>query len=414
MFAAVAVCLWIAVIGASIAYAAFRNRPRLVCPFYAPIIGVVVVFLVTNLAAYVIRGAPSAWFGLIGSPLASAAIAWGIGTPGRVSRRSAIALLAMFTMAVSVFALAYANRTHSGLVDDTWQYPQAHRLARGVFPPVTPYGVDAGIGYHYGHNMLTASIINAAGVLPWTAFDALASLIVVMLVLAVARFAYDVGTPLALRVGATVGFLDGELLLGYRTGYFEGLAFLDPLSHSSHAFAWLNRLQRALAVGFVVLVAAALQAGVMRWSAAVLGAGVFALAEAGVMIFASAALALVGDVRLVGLRGRERVVLAVALVEMLVGGACRTASSIGRGHLRSRVSLAVTPALCAAGVFALVAGIQREVEGWERVLPPSTRHAGPPDRLGPRHALGAGRRCAGLGATPCGVADLLRHWLALR
>ena len=138
VFWAAAVCLWIAAIGAPIAYAAFRNRPRLVWPFYAPIVGVVVVLLVTNLVAYVIPGAPAAWFGLIGPSVASAVIVWRVGVPGRVSRQSAIALLAMFTMAVGVFALAYANRAHSALADDTWQYPLAFRLARGVFPPVTP------------------------------------------------------------------------------------------------------------------------------------------------------------------------------------------------------------------------------------------------------------------------------------
>ena len=118
VFRAAAVCLWIAAIGAPIAYAAFRNRPRLVWPFYAPIIGVVVVLLVTNLVAYVIPGAPAAWFGLIGPSVASAAIVWRVGVPGRVSRQSAIALLAMFAMAVGVFALAYANRAHSALADD--------------------------------------------------------------------------------------------------------------------------------------------------------------------------------------------------------------------------------------------------------------------------------------------------------
>ena len=57
VIASVAVCLWIAAIGALLAYAVFRDRPRLVWPFYAPIVGVAVVLVVTNLSAYVMPGA---------------------------------------------------------------------------------------------------------------------------------------------------------------------------------------------------------------------------------------------------------------------------------------------------------------------------------------------------------------------
>ena len=309
--AAVAVCLWMAAIGAPLAYAAFRDRPRLVWPCYAPIVGVVVVLLVTNLAAYVITGAAAAWVGLIGPSVAGAAIAWRAGVPERVSRQAAIPLLAMALVAAGVFALAYATRLHTASVDAAWHQALAFQLARGVFPPVTPYGVDASPVYHYGHNLLAASVMNAAGVFPWTAFDALRSFLVAVLVLAVVGFAYDVGAPLplALGLGAAVGFLRHQLLLGIDTG------LLEP-SSPGHAFQWLDQSQWALALGFVVLVAAALHGGTGRRQAAVLAAsaGVFALAEAAVMIFACAALALVGTARLLRLRGRERIVLAAALL----------------------------------------------------------------------------------------------------
>ena len=66
----------------------------------------------------------------------------------------------------------------------------------------------------------------------------------------------------------------------------------------------------------MVLVAAGLQAGVARPQAALLaaGAGVFALGDASVALFAGAALAVVGVVRLVRLQGRDRITLARALV----------------------------------------------------------------------------------------------------
>ena len=326
VIASVAVCLWIAVIGALLAYAVFRDRPRLVWPFYAPMVGVAVVLLVTNLAAYVMPGAPSAWFGLIAPSVLGIAVARRAGALRPLPQGSRAVLLGAGALAVGVFALAYADRMHEAPFDTAWHYGLAFRLARGEFPPVTPFGVDAGIGYHYGADLLAASIVNLGRVLPWTAFDALAVLLVVALVLAVAGFAYDVGAPLplALGIGATVGFFHGRVIgdfnggvfLGYRTGYLEDLAFLGSPPVVGPAFLWMKLLHRPLAVGSVVLVAAALHAGPARRHALLLAAaaGVLGLGDASVMIFASAALALVGVVRLVQLQGDERHVLAGALI----------------------------------------------------------------------------------------------------
>ena len=352
MIASVAVCLWIAAIGALIAYAVFRDRPCLVWPFYAPIVGVAVVLLVTNLAAYVAPGAPAAWAGLIG-PSVLGVVVVRRGAPGTLPRGSKIALLTMVALAIGVFALCYANRTHGSGDTPAWHYALAHTMAGGVFPPVTPYGVDAGPGYHYGADLLAASMISTTGALPWTAFDAVASLLVVALVLAVAGFAYDVGAPLALALGlgAAAGFFDGGVFIGYRTGYIEGLAFLEPPTYPQRAFAWISWLQRPLGVGLVVLVAAALHAGAVRRQAVLLaaGSGVFALGDASVMIFASAALALVGAVRLIRLRGRERLVFAgallvSALLVALAGGPVSDAI-FDRGGTAGLVRIAWEPAV---------------------------------------------------------------------
>ena len=317
VLASVGVCLWMAALGAPLAAAAFRHRPRLVWPFYAPILGIAVVLLLTNLAFHVIPGAPGVWFGLVAPSAASLVILRRLGAPRRPSRRSALVLLAVGLLAVGVFALGYATRMHWNFSDYTWHYPLALRFAEGVFPPVTPFGVDASPGYHYGHHLLAASIIGTTGAMPWAAFDALSPFLVVALVLAVAGFAYDVGSPLllALGLGATVGLFGKALLLGVDTQYLGGGVFLDP-SIRDGAFMWMERPQWALALGFAVLVAAALHGGAGRRRALVLvaGAGVFALAEATVMLIACAALALVGGVRLLGLRGRERLLLAAALV----------------------------------------------------------------------------------------------------
>lgn len=63
--AAVAVCLWIGAIGVPLSHAVFRHRPRIVWPLYAPAVGVVAVLLATNLTAYLVPGALSAWVGLL-------------------------------------------------------------------------------------------------------------------------------------------------------------------------------------------------------------------------------------------------------------------------------------------------------------------------------------------------------------
>ena len=342
--ASVAVCLWIAAIGAPLAHAVFRHRPRLVWPYYAPIVGVAVVLLVTNLAAYVIPGAPAAWFGLLAPSALGAIVAWRGGALRPLPRGSRAALLAMALVAVGVFALAYATRLHTGHPDAAWHDALAFQLARGVFPPITPYGVDASPIYHYAHNLLAASVMNTAGVFPWTAFDALRPFLVAVLVLAVVGFAYDVGSPLplALGLGAVVGFFGDHLLLGIDAG------LLEP-SIPGTAFKWLDQPQWALALGFVVLVAAALHGGTGRRQAAVLAAsaGVFALAEAAVMIFACAALALVGTTRLLRLRGHERFVLAAALLVsaglVLLAGGPVSDMLFGRGGSTTLAHIAWEP-----------------------------------------------------------------------
>ena len=351
VIASVAVCLWIAVIGALLAFAVFRDRPRLVWPFYAPAVGIVVVLLVTNLSAYLIPGAPAAWFGLVVPSALGVVVVWRGGGLRRLPRSSKMTLLAMAATAVGVFALAYANWTHGFLWDGAWHYAVAQRLARGEFPPVTPFGVDAGIGYHYGGDLLAASLINVARAFPWTAIDALSSLLTVGLVLAVAGFAYDVGAPLplALGIGAAVGLFDGGVFFGYRSGYLEGLAFLESPAAPPQTFVWTRWLQRPVSVGSVVLIAAALHAGAARPMAAMLAAaaGVLALGDTSVMIFASAALVLVGVARLFQLRGRDRLVfggalLVSALLVALAGGPVSDAI-FNRGGTAGMVRMAWQP-----------------------------------------------------------------------
>ncbi len=277
VLAATGVCLWMAAIGAPLAHAVFRHRPRFVWPFYAPILGVVAVLLTTNLSAYLIPGAASAWFGLLAPSALSAAIAWRSGAIRRLSRRSALALSALMTVSAGLFVVSLASRTQVRHGDEIWHYALAARMARGVFPPETPYGVDAGIGYHYGHNLLAAGVVSVTGAPAWTSFVVLGCLLAVALMLAAVGFAWDLGAPLplAVGVGAAIGLWGGEARIGVP------LRVEDFGPAEAPVFLWTLTLQRTLAVGVVILVAAALQAGAARRSAAAMAAGAGGLRVSG-------------------------------------------------------------------------------------------------------------------------------------
>ena len=325
ILASIGVCLWMVAIGMPLAHAVFRDRPRLVWPFYAPALGIVVVLLTTNLSAYVIPGAPSAWFGLVAPSGLAALVAWRT-RPSRLPlRRAALAALALCLASAGTFLMAFASRTQVRPAEEAWHYALTLRMARGVFPPVTPYGQDAGIGYHYGPDLLAASIVNTAAVPPWTASVVLTAVLVVALVLAAVGFAWDLGAPrpLAVGAGAVLGLIIDPLHVGLppyvqtsgesagRFWLVEGLA--SP--QSTEAFEWVHKPHWALALCIVLLVAAALQMRAGRRQAVLIAAaaGVMALAEAAVMIFASIALGMIGISRLLRLRGRDRLLLAAAL-----------------------------------------------------------------------------------------------------
>ena len=366
IFASTGVCLWMVAIGAPLARAVFGDRPRPVWLFYAPALGIVAVLLTTNLSAYVIPGAPSAWFGLVVPSAFAAAVAWRSGRIRRPSRRAVLASLAFLLPSAGIFVLAFANRTQTYNVDEAWHYALTLRLARGVFPPITPYGVDAGIGYHYGHNLLAASIVNVAAVPVWTTTVVLVSFLVVALILAGIGFTRDIGgsLPLSIGTGAVLGLTRGTMHVGLPpyievSGQSDGLGwFLQGLApaEAGVAFRWLLMPQFALALTIVILIGAALHARATSRTAAILvaAAGVSALADASVFIFSSAALGMVGVLRLARLPGRDQLVLAAAL--------------LAAGLLAALAGGPVSDALFVRGGTAGAARIAFEPD-WEQLAP---------------------------------------------
>ncbi len=377
IFASTGVCLWMAAIGVPLSRAVFGDRPRPVWPFYAPALGIVAVLLTTNLSAYVIPGTPSAWFGLLAPSAIATFVGWRTRLIHPPSRRRALASMAILLVSAGIYVLTLANRLQVRAGEETWHFPLALRMARGVFPPVTPYGQDAGIGYHYGPDLLAASLVNTAGVPPWTAVAVLSGLLIVALVLAAVGFAWGIGAPLPLAGGA------GSVLALVLNPLHVGLPPYVAMSHESGgplgvlsglapagvavAFEWMHKPHWALAVCIVLLLAAALEAGAGRRPAAVIAAaaGVMALAEAAVLVFASLALGVVVLSRLVRLDGRNRLVLAsalafAALLAALAGGPVSDAL-FQRGGQAGMAKLIFEPDRVAVAPFELTGPVMVRV-----------------------------------------------------
>jgi hypothetical protein len=353
-----------AAIGAPLAYAAFAHRPRSVWPFYAPTLGVVAVLLTTNLTAYLAPGAASAWVGLLAPSTASAVVAWRGGVIRRPSLRRVQSLSLLAAASAALFVFALANRTHAWFVDESWHFALAQRMARGEFPPLTPYGVDAGIGYHYGADLLAASLLSLTDAPVWSTYYVLLSFLTVALVLVAIGFAWDLGSPLplAVGVGAALALFAESFNVGLPpyvessgnstgvTGFLAGLAPAESAHQSMRlAFDWVEQPQWSLAFAIAILVAAALESAVARRQAAVLAAtaGVSALAEAAVLLFSGAALGLVGVARFFRppAYGRFWLVAALAIAALLVvlGGGPISDGLFGRGGTTGMVRIAFDP-----------------------------------------------------------------------
>ena len=359
VLAATAACAWIVAIGAPLSQAVFGHRPRRAWPLYAPIVGLAAVLLTTNLTAYVAPGALSAWLGLLVPSGLAAVVAWRGRAFADPFWRSPVRLALLGLPAAAAFLWILANYTHMTFGDAHWHLALVQQLARGGVPVVTPYGVDSGISYHYGTYLLAATVVHAAAVPAWTALAVVVSFLVVALVLTALGFAWDVGAPLPLAIGAgaAIGVFAGSVDIGlppYVTAAepSEGLAGLLAglvLNPADSAFSWPVFPGRAFALGLVVLLAAALEAGTDRRQAVVLAAsaGILALAEASVMVFASAALGTVVIARLGKLPGHRRLSLVAALTTaallILLAGGPLSDAVFGRGGTTGLTRIAFEP-----------------------------------------------------------------------
>ena len=316
------VCAWIVVIGAPLSHAVFRKRRRDAWPFLAPAVGIVTVLLVTNLSAYVAPGAASAWFGLLAPTVLSAVVAWRSRLLYEVSLRSAVSLLLLAVASAAFFLFALINRIQVWFVDWAWHFSLINRMARGAFPPVTPFGPDSGIGYHYGSNLIAASFVNVADLPVWMALYSIQAFFVVILLLVAVGLAIGFRVPRPFAWGSALAliFFPGQFLIGLPISR-------DWSPDGSDAIHWLVAAPHTLAVTLVLLVAAKLESGRSKRHAVTLAgaAGAFALAETGVLVFSGVALALIGTFYLTRMSSLQRAafgggfIVAAALMA-LAGG----------------------------------------------------------------------------------------------
>ena len=260
---------------------------------------------------------------------------------------------------MGVYLFALVNRTQTFQDDDFFHYALTLQLARGVFPPVTPYGVDAGVGYHYGPTLLAASIVNIAAVPAWTATVVLVSFLIAGLSFAGTGFAHDKcrSLPLGISIGAVNVLWQGPCELACHPtlrhlassrvslGFWKDWRRLGPVRHLHGCIgpsspllypSWSSLRRRSM---FELR-----RAPHSHW---LRRRAVLALADASVMIFSSAALGLVGVLRLASLRGVDRLTLAAALLASgllaaLAGGPASDAI-FRRGGTASMVRIGFEP-----------------------------------------------------------------------
>jgi hypothetical protein len=324
--------LWIAAAGMPIAHAAFATRPAGVWMLYGPSVGVITHLLVINLVSWILPGGSGMWAALaVTSGLSMSLIVRSrlLGAP-RVSLGWSAVVVVL--MSVGTFVFLLANRTQTLFVDERWRLPLASILAAGSFPPVAAFTPDTGIGYHYGADLLAASLMNVTGVPSWTAFAIISPFIVTVMAITVGALARDLGVSryLAVGVAAFAVLADRLLVVGLPQTLstpgngVEGL--LQSFSRAAEvhptervATTLLNGPQFALAMVLAVVIAALLRCETSFIGYGLLAAatGLTPLAETSVFIAVWVALLVSVPVRLWQLNGPDRWKLFVALA---VGG----------------------------------------------------------------------------------------------
>ena len=272
--------------GLPLSWSIFGARSRHVWIGYAPILGVGLHLLTANLLSWSTPGAVGSWLGIAAGIGLSASTAYfsrrRLGVPGRPPFTWSSATVGIAILAGLLY-VALANRTHVLFTDEEWHLPLAATIAAGDFPPNSPFSPSFGAAYHYGADLLAASLMHVAGIAPWTAFFLLTPVAAVTLALTAATAALDFGAPrlLALGLGLVAGFADPGFIVGLPT-LFGDLGAADGPGDLLRGFgvpsgeplflrmgpALLNTPHFALGMTLLLVMAASLHAGSGRWQLA--------------------------------------------------------------------------------------------------------------------------------------------------
>ena len=346
-----AVLAWVAAVGIPLAWAALGERGKHAWLLFAPATGTAAVLVATNLASWAAPGGAGAWLGLTLATLAAAAIGYRTGVVRSLRDVPVSGLALTCAGSALLFAFLLANRTQILYTDEGWHLPLAALLADGHFPPVSPYAPDVGPGYHYGADLLGASLMNAGGAAAWTAFYLLTSALVTGLALAVAGFVLVCGGSRVLAAGAAVAvvLLNGRVIAGLPevhgadaptsiAEFLRALGIASTAHPSRQLGSWLlNWPQFALGLALILLVAASLRGPFTKARAALaaVAAGLLPLADSSLALIAWAGLAPFVAWRLWRSRGEERgylgLAVAVAVVLAALSGGAVTDALFGRG-----------------------------------------------------------------------------------
>ncbi len=372
--------------GVPLAWAVFGDRPRQVWIGYAPVMGIGLHLLTANLSAWVAPGVVGSWLGLVTALAAAALVAARVRLPVRRPSWTGSTWVwpgAGVLLIASLAYLALANRTHVLFTDEQWHLPLAASMARGFFPPISPVAPAFGAAYHYGSDLLAVSLMNVAGIAPWTAFFFVTPLAALVFSLTAASAALDFGASrlAALCVGLIAAFADSTVVAGLPTVLSDltsarglgdvllgfGIPVDAPLFKRMGP-TLLNLPHFALGMTILILMAAAVHAGHRQRHAVVLGVclGLLPLAEtAAFLIGAVGAVAYLAVARRRWTR-RERGTFAAAvagglLLAALGGGTLTDTLFRNPGGAGTRLGLSPDTSVLIPGVLSPAGGLNLEL-----------------------------------------------------
>ena len=368
--------------GVPISWAVFGARPRHVWIGYTPIMGVGLHLLTANLFAWAAPGAVGSWLGVAAALAVAGLAATRIRGPRRRpawpwSTWAWLATGALLTAGLGY--LAIANRTHVLFTDEQWHLPLAATMARGFFPPISPVSPTFGAAYHYGSDLVAVSLMNVAGIAPWTAFFFVTPLLAVIFPVTAAAAALDFGASrlAALGVGLIAAFADSQIAAGLPTAVGDltaanGLGdLLLGFGVSAEAALFqrmgptlLNLPHFALGMTILIVMAATLHAGRRRRHALVLGValGLLPLAETAAFMIGAVGTVLYLGASYLRWTWRERRTFSVAvgggvLLAALGGGALTDALFRNPGGAGTRLGFSPDTSVLDPGVLSPDGGL---------------------------------------------------------